>query len=362
LLLVTFLVAFLSTSTERDEWVQFSTIYLTVGDDPVRLLAAMGVRLVVRSTWSSEETAEYVYEFAQTKIVVGRHPGSDVHLPHPAVSGHHASIRVEGTRLVIVDEGSTNGTRVDGERIPQGRPKPLTAQTRIDLGGFRLSVESRPVVTGTSHDETAALARQMVREALGDGGDGAGGRLRVLNGPAEGTEVAVPPPPAELILGRGDDVDLTLPDEDLSREHVALRGDLDGIELRDLGSKNGSFVNDKPVTRRRLRDGDEIRLGKTMLLFSDPTDRELRTICSAPEKVVALPEPPPEEPEEVGESAEAGKATEAAEATEDVPRAAPSVSPAPKRTGVGADVIIYVLAGAVLALSIAGLVMLLRAG
>jgi len=39
------------------------------------------------------------------------------------------------------------------------------------------------------------------------------------------------------------------------------------VTLEDLGSKNGSYVNGTLVTTRRLVDGDEIRLGDTILTF-----------------------------------------------------------------------------------------------
>jgi pSer/pThr/pTyr-binding forkhead associated (FHA) protein len=314
----------------------------------------MGVRLVVRSTWSSEKTSEHSYEFDQPRIVIGRHRGSDVHIPHPAVSGTHATLRAEGARWVVVDEGSTNGTKVSGERLPPGRPKPLSEGDVVDVGGFSLRLEQRPVVTATSVEGTAALARRIVEETLHQGGDESSATIRVLNGPEQGREVSIPAPPGRLVLGRGDDADLTLADEDLSRSHAEIARDLSGVMLRDLGSKNGTFLGDEAIEKRRLRDGDEIRLGKTVLLFEDAAARHLSEICSAPEQSMELPTPPEEpEPEPEAEAADDSVAEAAPP---------PSRAPARRRAALGADVFIYVLAGAVLALSIAGLFFLLRAG
>ena len=50
---------------------------------------------------------------------IGRHEGSEFVIPSPDdtyVSRHHASLHFEGDQLVIVDQGSTNGTLVNGQR------------------------------------------------------------------------------------------------------------------------------------------------------------------------------------------------------------------------------------------------------
>jgi hypothetical protein len=70
-------------------------------------------------------------------------------------------------------------------------------------------------------------------------------------------------------IGRASDNDLVLDDDGMvSRRHAEVVRDTHGWLLRDLGSTNGSFVNEKPAgAGSRLRDGDEIRLGRTRLHF-----------------------------------------------------------------------------------------------
>lgn len=327
----------------------------------------MGVRLVVRSSWSSKTAQEYVYEFDQGRVVVGRHKGSDVHVPHPAVSGLHATFRAEGARWVVIDEGSTNGTLVNSERLPPGRPKAVGPDDAVDIGGFRITLEVRHLVDATAFEKTDALARQIVREAFG--AETEGPRLRVLNGPEAGRVVDLPAPPGTFVIGRGEDVDLPLSDEDLSREHVEVAQDLDGVVARDRGSKNGTLVNDRPITERRLKDGDEVRLGQTVLIFEDPAEHRIGDICAAPEEIIELPrepEPAAAVPAEEASSdhsgpSDGGDGVVAAKAH--APDSArPPSKPTRAQSGIGADVIIYLLAGTVLALSIAGLFMLLRAG
>jgi len=87
-------------------------------------------------------------------------------------------------------------------------------------------------------------------------------------------------------IGRETDNDVVLVDMRASRYHCELRRKGDSFEVQDLGSGNGTLVNDKPVTRKILEPGDVIVVGKTSITFS-PGARPGR---SDPE----VPAPPPD--------------------------------------------------------------------
>ena len=65
-----------------------------------------------------------------------------------------------------------------------------------------------------------------------------------------------------IVIGRALDCDVVIPDRQISRYHVRIESDQHGYLLRDLGSKNGSFVNGESISEQpyRLNDGDEIIL------------------------------------------------------------------------------------------------------
>ncbi len=127
----------------------------------------MGVRITVQSLWSKEGGSTFVYEFAQSRIVIGRSRSADVQLPHAAVSGSHASIRTHGAGYALFDEGSTNGTRVNEAPLVPGRPKLLRPNDVVDLGGYRLTVEvGVPVAQTMSARLTADFARRILSEQL----------------------------------------------------------------------------------------------------------------------------------------------------------------------------------------------------
>jgi len=90
--------------------------------------------------------------------------------------------------------------------------------------------------------------------------------------------------PQRLTIGRSTTNDLPLSwDAEVSRVHASLERVGDEWTFVDDGrSHNGSFIDGERVSgRRRLRDGDVIALGRTMLVFRSPSGREsLRTATS----------------------------------------------------------------------------------
>ena len=75
-------------------------------------------------------------------------------------------------------------------------------------------------------------------------------------------------PEGAVEIGRSAEVAIRIDAGSVSRRHarIVIRGD--EARLEDLGSKNGTFVDGKPVTSAcLLKDGDEIRIGRVELTF-----------------------------------------------------------------------------------------------
>lgn len=68
-------------------------------------------------------------------------------------------------------------------------------------------------------------------------------------------------------IGRANDCTVVLADPNVSRHHAEVRPAGDGFVVVDLGSTNGSRVNESRVGEHRLRDGDELRFGNTVMHF-----------------------------------------------------------------------------------------------
>ena len=89
-----------------------------------------------------------------------------------------------------------------------------------------------------------------------------------------------------VTIGRRPSADVALEsDEEVSRLHAELVRKGEDWTLADEGlSMNGSFVNGEPVRgHRRLRDGDAIRVGGTVLIFRNPTDHESKATTPSDE-------------------------------------------------------------------------------
>ncbi len=73
---------------------------------------------------------------------------------------------------------------------------------------------------------------------------------------------------AQITVGRDATNQLRLHDTEVSRRHAEFVRSPEGYRLRDLGSVNGSFVNDQAARDVLLRPGDRVQIGQTILVFS----------------------------------------------------------------------------------------------
>jgi len=71
----------------------------------------------------------------------------------------------------------------------------------------------------------------------------------------------------EVVIGRGGDCDILLDRDAVSRRHARIERSDGGWRVVDLGSTNGSYVNDVPIQERVLRDGDRLKIGNTIFKF-----------------------------------------------------------------------------------------------
>ena len=85
--------------------------------------------------------------------------------------------------------------------------------------------------------------------------------LMVQGGPAEGR--MVPLSDGTTTIGRTSLTDIVVDEAGVSRQHAVIRGDSEGFWISDLGSRNGTFVNEARVGQepQRLRNWDRIELG-----------------------------------------------------------------------------------------------------
>ena len=71
----------------------------------------------------------------------------------------------------------------------------------------------------------------------------------------------------ELSIGRDKGNVLVIDEPAVSRQHCLVRAGEDGYRIRDLASRNGTYVNGMPVKERTLHNGDQIQVGYCAMLF-----------------------------------------------------------------------------------------------
>ena len=81
----------------------------------------------------------------------------------------------------------------------------------------------------------------------------------------DGTRTRHPFRHPRIAVGRERDNDLSLSDEGISHQHCEFVSEQGFFVVRDLGSQNGTWLNERRVEEARLRDGDEIRIGRTRI-------------------------------------------------------------------------------------------------
>jgi pSer/pThr/pTyr-binding forkhead associated (FHA) protein len=77
----------------------------------------------------------------------------------------------------------------------------------------------------------------------------------------DGEEIKLPITLKPLVIGRGTETDIRVEDNEVSRTHCAVWLEGSKLLVKDLRSRNGTFVNEERVEEMELKGGDQIRIG-----------------------------------------------------------------------------------------------------
>jgi Nif-specific regulatory protein len=101
-------------------------------------------------------------------------------------------------------------------------------------------------------------------------------RIAAITGKLEDTVISMNDGP--VVIGRQAGATLKIGNASVSRRHAVIEKEGDRFVIADLGSRNGTFVNDVPVRRRELQHGDRVRIGESQFFFLyEDTDEPKRT-------------------------------------------------------------------------------------
>ena len=98
--------------------------------------------------------------------------------------------------------------------------------------------------------------------------------LRFISGKYQGGLFPLAPD-REIVIGRSSDLDMVLVEDMVSRKHAKITTQAAQIVITDMGSTNGTFVNGEKVRKTRLKEGDRILIGTSIL----------KVVASGPDQV-----------------------------------------------------------------------------
>jgi len=239
------------------------------GDTPAAPVAApkppgqpRSIRIIARG---AREPVNNVFTVGNYPLWIGR-KGCHVELAESDLSLRHCSISLQGDDLIVRDADSHMGTFLDGQRITETSISEGTHLLRV--GSALVSIEPTgelgalvEPIRGDAEApiEEAELAHKITqRTPAPPAAPPTRPVLICIDGALNGQEFEIPA--SGLVVGREGHV--RVPDEFLSRRHFEVGPDADGsIHVRDLGSRNGTFLNTLPAHDTKVQSGDEIRAG-----------------------------------------------------------------------------------------------------
>lgn len=216
------------------------------------------------------------------RVRLGRSRGCDVRLPDLSVSPHHASLERDGRGYALVDEGSTNGTRLgpldtaESALLVAGRRYPLIGPALVRIGPFLLAVVAEPDVRGDAPHEVETATLRLATLSAGCWN----ASVIVRHGPQQGVRFYIED---NLLLGRsyarpcvfGRDPrsDARLYSRRTSRQHFQVERLDNALWVSDLGSSNGTWlagVRLRPNVAACWRRGAVLLAGDNAFERSDP--------------------------------------------------------------------------------------------
>jgi pSer/pThr/pTyr-binding forkhead associated (FHA) protein len=198
---------------------------------------------------------------------IGSADGCEIRLDRDGVAPEHCRIELSGVhgRVFDIKPGARvllNGKAITAEALI--RPGDLLAiggvQSRVVA--FERAVQASsaptPAPASTAVDE---VGRTKVRMAV---------PRHILRGVSGSTFGKNFPVFGTMTIGRMSECEIAIPSEEISRHHVRVQTLPEGLMVEDLGSSNGTFINDERVHKGVLKPGDELRLDTLRFLLVTP--------------------------------------------------------------------------------------------
>lgn len=247
------------------------------------------------------------YRFDKDVMSIGRARDNDVVIENLSVSRNHARIKREGEEYILTDLNSANGSMVNGHRVSKAAIRNNDILTIGKHNLVFLEVEETRYVeqpaSSPSSSRSSSAAPQAKKPArypsrspvitptasasssFDSGSTRMVGVFTIMEGRQKGREYRVAED--EVAIGRSTRNPIRIYDWQASSSHAVIRREGSGYIIRDMDSWHGTIVNDQKVGEAKLRNGDKVQIGDTVLAFrlADPESLTAPTVV----RPVALP-------------------------------------------------------------------------
>src|SRR5690606_34720136 len=192
---------------------------------------------------------------------IGSAPDNHLTLTESGIDPHHANILLENHRHTRKDNNSSSGCFINGQRITQ---KEILPGDIIKLGDTEIIVLDPRSLPDKPKDTYVAPWR-----LVSDSSWLAGKHFVV---PAE----------RSTVIGRGNQCDIVIPGTHLSRRHVEINIEGNHLRIKDLGSANGTYLNELRVDNATANNGDRLRIDVYSFRIVAPDIEETKTRIRKP--------------------------------------------------------------------------------
>jgi pSer/pThr/pTyr-binding forkhead associated (FHA) protein len=218
---------------------------------------------------------------ADGTVTVGSGPDCAIRLALAGVAARHCELTTEAGQTRVRPLTESAATVLNGKQI--------VGEVAVRLGDLLLfgkigcrvvaSQPARPPPqdAGANDDPGHTRVRMAMPKYL----------LRGVSGPTFGKVHAMV---GTLTVGRSSEADICIPIEEISRQHARLQSTPGGLVVEDLGSANGTFVNDRRIhAPTRLEAGDEVRFDMVRFLLVSPAQEAQQASAARAAAAAAAP-------------------------------------------------------------------------
>lgn len=203
---------------------------------------------------SASSTTEFSIE-SDGEWQIGRHPDSDIPINDPMASRRHGKLSMQDGVICYTDLRTGNGTNISGVAIEPDTPIELQLDDVIEIGDYQITIQEAddnpaPLPVG-AEDLTGVLTSRHDQAMIDLGRE-------------------------PVLMGRMPLCQVQIDDPGSSRINTEIVHENGRYIIRDLGSSNGTFVNDQRIQKQALNPEDTIKIGDKEWRFSYAKAEEVK--------------------------------------------------------------------------------------